>query len=61
MVFASTGNSGLVIEWAHDVWCLATLAVEELAICAWRLPTGPPFCWNVDDVIPMLQFSSGEK
>lgn len=61
MIVAGPGNGGFVIERAHYVWCLATLAIEELAFCAWRLPAGPPFCWNVDDVIPVLQFFSAEK
>lgn len=61
MVFAGPGNSGLVIERAHYVRRLATFATEELAFCAWRLPARPPFRWNIDNVIPGLQFISGEK
>ena len=61
MVIASPGNGRFVIERAYYVWCLATLATEKLAFCAWRLATRPPFGWNVDNVIPDLLFSSGEK
>jgi hypothetical protein len=61
MVFAGPGDSGLVIERTHYVRCLATFASEELAICTWRLPARPPFRWNVDNVIPVRQFVSGEK
>ena len=61
MVFAGPGNSGLLIERAHYERCLATFATEELAVCTWRHPTRPPFPWNIDNVIPVLQFISGEK
>ncbi len=51
---AGVGNSCIAIEWAHDIWHLAALAIEKLAICARGFPAGSPFYWNVNEVIPEL-------
>jgi hypothetical protein len=51
---AGAGNGRIEIEWAHDIWHLAALAIEKLAVCARGFSAGSPFCWNVNEVIPEL-------
>lgn len=54
MISASVGNSCIVIECAHDVWRLAAVAIEKLAIRAGGFPAQSPFGWNVNNITPEL-------